>query len=81
MMEIKYCVNKCVDKMCIICGKLAKGHISWGITCGNAYSQNTTCKEMSFMRIILLQEDSMSGGCVFYVRRDVLSERKILFSM
>ena len=27
------------------------------------------------MSIILLQEDSMSGGCVFYVRRDVLSEK------
>ena len=26
------------------------------------------------MLIILLQEDSMSGGCVYHVRRDVLSE-------
>ena len=52
-----------------------------GINCENTDSQNTTCKYDFFMRIILLQEDSMSGGCVFYVRRDVLSERKILFSM
>ena len=81
MMETKYSVNKRVDNMCTICGKLSKSHVSWGITCGNAYSQNTTCKEQSSMHIILLQEDSMSGGCVFYVRRDVLSERKILFSM
>ncbi len=27
--------------------------------------QNTTCKLGKFMHIILLQEDSMSGGCVF----------------
>lgn len=33
------------------------------------------------MIIILIQEDSMSGGYVFYVRGDVLSENNILFSM
>ena len=49
--------------------------------CENVYSQNTTCKSKFFVSIILIQEDSMSGGCVFYVRRDVLSERKFLFSM
>lgn len=49
--------------------------------CAYGYSQNITCKSVFFVIIILLQEDSMSGGCVFYVRRDVLSEGKILFSM
>ena len=52
-----------------------------GEICGNTYQQNTTCKYVFFVRIILVQEDSMSGGCVFYVRRDVLSEKKLLFSM
>ena len=28
------------------------------------YSQNITCKLFVFVHIILLQEDSMSGGCV-----------------
>ena len=31
------------------------------------------------MPIILIQEDSMSGGCVYYVRRDVLSKCFKLF--
>ena len=39
------------------------------------FQQNTTCKQIIFVHIILIQEDSMSGGCVFYVRRDVLSEK------
>lgn len=30
------------------------------------YSQNRTCKLSIFVRIILIQEDSMSGGCVSY---------------
>lgn len=38
------------------------------------YQQNTTCKIKNFVHIILLQEDSMSGGCVYNVRRDVLSK-------
>ena len=43
------------------------------------FQQNTTCKQIIFVHIILIQEDSMSGGCVYYVRRDVLSKCFKLF--
>lgn len=38
------------------------------------YSQNRTCKPLTSVHIILLQEDSMSGSYVLKVRRDVLSK-------
>ena len=43
------------------------------------FQQNTTCKGFILVSIILIQEDSMSGGCVYYVRRDVLSKCFKLF--
>lgn len=43
------------------------------------YKQKRSCKREKDVHIILIQEDSMSGGCVYYVRRDVLSKCFKLF--
>lgn len=54
--------------------------INKGLNCGLLYKQKQTCKIVVRMFIIKIQEDSMSGGYVLYIRRDVLSETNFYYS-
>ena len=49
-----------------------------GVFMWKQYKQNTTCKSGSCMHIIFIQEDSMSGGCVFLCKEGRIIRKKIL---